>query len=99
MGIASSPLPPQSGRRATSLRALAYPDGHRKGHLEGACMSPSLGTLCRACMLQRLLGLRSPPQSLPQPPQFEEPIALHPALRIEAQAEAVGQPGFGARMT
>jgi hypothetical protein len=73
--------------------------GTSKGILDGACMSTSLGPLGCARVLPRLLGVWSPPQSLPQPPQFEEPIALHPALRIEAQAEAVGQPGFGARMT
>jgi hypothetical protein len=36
-------------------------------------MSPSLGTLCRARTLQRLLGLRCPPASLSQSPPLEEP--------------------------
>jgi hypothetical protein len=59
-------------------------------------MSTYRGPLCRARMRPRLLGLRSYPESLPQPSPREEPMALDLALRIEAQAEAVGQPGFGA---
>jgi hypothetical protein len=69
------------------------------GTVEEAWMRPSLGTLCCARMLPCLRGLRGHPASLPQSPQLEEPIALHPALRIGAQDEAVGRPGFGARMT
>jgi hypothetical protein len=50
-------------------------------------------------VLPRLLGLRSHLASLPQPPQLEEPITLHLALRIGALDEARQPSRFGARMT
>ena len=59
-------------------------------------MGPSLGPLGCACVLPRLLGLRSHLASLPQPPQLEEPITLHLALRIGALDEARQPSRFGA---